>query len=52
MIQLKDLTHNYIQSQLKKHYEEFSHIRFDEVYDRSISEDMYKTVLHQELLLI
>ena len=42
MIQLKDLTHDYIQSQLKKNYEEFSHIRFDEVYDRGISEDMYK----------
>lgn len=41
MIQLKDLTHDYIQSQLKKNYEEFSHIRFDEVYDRGISEDMY-----------
>lgn len=41
MIQLKDLTHDYIQSQLKKNYEEFSNIRFDEVYDRGISEDMY-----------
>lgn len=42
MIQLQDLTHDYIQSQLKKNYEEFSHISFDEVYDRGISEDMYK----------
>lgn len=33
MIQLKDLTPAYIQSQLKSNYEEFSHIEFTEVYD-------------------
>ena len=41
MIQLKDLTHDYIQSQLKKNYEEFSHIEFTEVYD-NIQQDIYK----------
>lgn len=41
MIQLKDLTPAYIQSQLKSNYEEFSHIEFTEVYD-SIQQDIYK----------
>lgn len=41
MIQLKDLTPAYIQSQLKSNYEEFSHIEFTEVYD-NIQQDIYK----------
>lgn len=41
MIQLKDLTPTYIQSQLKSNYEEFSHIEFTEVYD-NIQQDIYK----------
>lgn len=41
MIQLKDLTPAYIQSQLKENYEEFSHIEFTEVYD-NIQQDIYK----------
>lgn len=41
MIQLKDLTHDYIQSQLKNNYEEFSHIEFTEVYDTSIRQKPY-----------
>lgn len=41
MIQLKDLTPNYIQSQLKENYEEFSNIEFTEVYD-NIQQDLYK----------
>ena len=39
-MQLKDLTHDYIQSQLKKNYEEFSNIEFTEVYD-NIQQDLY-----------
>ena len=42
MIQLKDLTPAYIQSQLKNNYEEFSHIEFTEVYDTSIRRTPYK----------
>lgn len=41
MIQLKDLTPTYVQSQLKSNYEEFSHIEFTEVYD-NIQQDIYK----------
>lgn len=41
MIQLKDLTPAYMQSQLKSNYEEFSHIEFTEVYD-NIQQDIYK----------
>lgn len=41
MIQLKDLTPAYIQSQLKSNHEEFSHIEFTEVYD-NIQQDIYK----------
>ena len=45
MIQLKDLTHDYIQSQLKENYEEFANIEFDEAFDTSIRRDPYKRQL-------
>lgn len=41
MIQLKDLTPAYIQSQLKSNYEEFSHIEFTEVYDTRVRQKPY-----------
>lgn len=50
MIQLKDLTHDYIQSQLKENYEEFANIEFDEAFDTSIRRDPYKDSSSSEII--
>lgn len=50
MIQLNDLTHDYIQSQLKENYEEFANIEFDEAFDTSIRRDPHKDSSSSEII--